>query len=169
MFHRRHLRYPQLVFGRARQAVRRGGVAFIVLACMGCTKVSAQEPASSPPPQVFVEQAQVEGVDEDWLSNDIEELCVLPADRPDSLEQACSELSRSFDAFMERTFEGDSLVRWRAAKDTQLELLGAMCTKAESLEVAACQIHALRHASIELRRMASELLVGCQQRYGPAG
>lgn len=169
MFPHRQARYPRLVLGLARQAVRRGELAFIVLASMSCTKAAGPEPSSSPPPQIFVEQAEIEGVDEDWLSNDMEELCVLPADRPDSLEEACSELPRSFDAFMERMFEGDTLARWRAAKEVQLELLGAMCTKADSLDVAACQIHALRHASVDLRRMASELLVGCQERYGPLG
>jgi hypothetical protein len=100
----------------------------------------------------------------------IEALCVLPDKKKIEKDQkkACAAVGAAHDKFMARHFSGEVLDKWNAAKGTAIPMTVAQCTKAVSVEVAACQVHALDTAPAEMKDEASALLRGCIEKFGPA-
>src|SRR5690349_14903540 len=99
----------------------------------------------------------------------IQTLIVLPEKMPKDLKQACNDVATAQDEFMMRNFEGEALEKWNAAKGTQLGMVKNNCAKAQSMEVPACQIHAMNSAPPELKKDLPELLKGCIDKFGPGG
>jgi hypothetical protein len=99
----------------------------------------------------------------------IQSLIVLPEKMPKNLKEACDEVAAAQDEFMKRHFEGEALTKWEAAKGTQLGMVKASCVKGQSVEVPACQIHAMNSATPELKKDLPELLKGCIDKFGAGG
>lgn len=96
-------------------------------------------------------------------------LCQLPEGK--KLEKdptkACAAVGEAHDRFMKKHFTGPVLEKWVAAKATAIPMTVAQCTKASSVEVAACQVYALDQAPAELKDDSSGLLRGCIDKFGP--
>lgn len=99
----------------------------------------------------------------------IQSLIVLPEKMPKNLEQACEQVATAQDEFMKRHFEGEAIEKWEAAKGTQLGMVKVNCSKAQSIEIPACQIHAMNSAPPELAKSLPELLKGCIDKFGSGG
>jgi hypothetical protein len=95
----------------------------------------------------------------------IQSLLVLPEKMPKDLKQACDQAANAQDEFMKRHFDGDALAKWEAAKGTQLGMVKASCAKMQSIEVPACQVHAMDNAPPELKKNLPELLKGCIDKF----
>ncbi|MEZ4448498.1 MAG: hypothetical protein R3B09_03385 [Nannocystaceae bacterium] len=104
---------------------------------------------------------------------DIDALAVLPETLPKKLDKACDERAKAEDEFMLKHYEGEVLDKWNAAKSTQLGFAKQGCVKTGSIEVAACQVNAMRSAPTELKKKLPELLKRCIDKFGggeaPAG
>jgi len=98
----------------------------------------------------------------------LEKVAVLPPKLPKKIDKACAEVGEAQDRFMQRMFTGEVLEKWTAAKGTQLPMTVMQCTKAGSLEVAACQAYALDNAPPELKEDVPEILKVCIDKFGPA-
>jgi hypothetical protein len=116
------------------------------------------------------ERAAAEQAEADKLAL-IQTLIALPEKMPKDLEHACDDVATAQDEFMKRHFEGEALSKWEAAKGTQLSMVKANCAKAQSIEVPACQTHAMNSAPPELKKSLPELLKGCIDKFsgGAAG
>lgn len=104
----------------------------------------------------------------------IDALAILPETLPKKLDKACDERAKAEDEFMLKHYEGEVLDKWNAAKTTQLGFAKQGCIKAGSIEVAACQVTAMRSAPVELKKKLPELLKRCIDKFGggaeaPAG
>lgn len=100
---------------------------------------------------------------------EIDALAVLPEALPKKLDKACDERAKAEDEFMLKHYEGDVVDKWNAAKSTQLGFAKQSCVKAGSIEVAACQINAMRSAPVELKKKLPDLLKRCMDKFGGGG
>lgn len=100
---------------------------------------------------------------------EIDALAVLPETLPKKLDKACDERAKAEDEFMLKHYEGDVVDKWNAAKSTQLGFAKQGCIKAGSIEVAACQIQAMRSAPVELKKKLPDLLKRCMDKFGGEG
>lgn len=96
----------------------------------------------------------------------IDALAVLPDPMPKKLDKACDERAKAEDEFMKKHYDGEALAKWEAAKATQLGFAKQNCVKGGSIEVAACQINAMRSAPSELRKKLPDLLKRCMDKFG---
>jgi hypothetical protein len=99
----------------------------------------------------------------------VQSLIVLPEKMPKDLKQACDEVTTAQDEFMKRNFDGEAIAKWDAAKETQLALVKTSCAKAQSIEIPACQTHAMNSAPPELKKELPELLKGCIDKFSAEG
>ncbi len=95
----------------------------------------------------------------------IDELCVLPEKMPKKLDKACEDAAKAQDEFMQKHYEGEALAKWNGAKSGQLQTATAMCTKAGSIEAAACQANALRNAPEEHKKALPDFLRRCMEKF----
>jgi len=98
----------------------------------------------------------------------VEALCVLPEALPKNLEKGCEAVSAAHDGFMLRNFADNAatIEKWNAGKTMQLGMTSAQCTKAGSIEVAACQANALSKAPVELKKQLPAFLRTCIDKFG---
>jgi len=98
----------------------------------------------------------------------IDALAVLPKKLPKKLKKACEAVVEANDAFMKKHYADDpkTLERWNMAKGTQLGMTRQQCIKEGSIEVAACQAHALQNAPAELKKDFAQLLLACKEKFG---
>lgn len=100
----------------------------------------------------------------------IEALAVLPPKLPKDIKKACEGVADAQLEFFKRVFEGPELEKLQAAQGTQRPMTVSSCTKLGSVEVAACQSHALSQAKVELKSEVSEIMRVCIEKFGkPAG
>ena len=122
---------------------------------------------AEPDPVVVEAEPEAEPEPEPELLTDIDALCVLPEVMPGSLDGACEAVSVEMDGFMQRGVEADSEARerWERAREVQLSMTIAQCMKVGSIEIAACQAHAMRRAAPELRGELPQLMMRCIERH----
>lgn len=75
------------------------------------------------------------------------ELVTVPSSLPADLKTACAQVSAAVDGFKAQRLSGSELDRWNAVKERDLEKIVESCTAKKSIEIAACQSHALGKAS----------------------
>lgn len=99
----------------------------------------------------------------------IEALCVMPDKKKIEKDpkKACAAVGAAHDKFMQKHFTAEVLEKWNAAKGTAVPMTVAQCTKASSVEVAACQVNALENAPVELKDESAGLMRGCIEKFGP--
>jgi hypothetical protein len=97
-------------------------------------------------------------------------LAVLPDKKKieKNTEKGCAAVGAAHDRFMQKHFTGEALEKWTSAKGTAIPMTIVNCTKAASVEVAACQVHALDNAPAELKDEASGIMRACIDKFGPA-
>jgi hypothetical protein len=95
-----------------------------------------------------------------------EKITIVPAKKPKKIEAACEEVGKAQDRFMQRLHTGEVLAKWNADKGAML-MTQAQCNKVGSIEVAACQIHALDQAPPELKEDALTILQKCTDKFAP--
>ena len=158
----------------------------VVIAALGCNPPPTKE-AKAAEEQKAKAQAEMEkGVAEQRKKREAEakakadkeaaykaaldKACVLPAKLPKKLNKACQAAGEAHDAFMKRQYADDAetLEKWSLAAGTQIKFTVSTCTKGGSLEVAACQKHALDNAPPELKEDATEILKTCIDKFGKA-
>lgn len=92
----------------------------------------------------------------------------LPAQMPKSLDVACAQASEAYDKFMQSKLQGTALEKWNSTKQVDLEKGLEHCKQLGSIEVAACQGHALTNppptATDEGGR---DLMLRCESKFGP--
>ena len=98
----------------------------------------------------------------------LDAITVLPKKMPKKLKAACEAVVEANDAFMKKHYADDpkTLERWNMAKGTQLGMTRQQCIKEGSLEVAACQAHALANAPAELKKDFAQILLTCKEKFG---
>jgi len=96
----------------------------------------------------------------------VKALAALPEEMPKDLEAACAAAAEAEDAFMNRMFEGNAVEQWNAAKDTQLGMRKANCTKQGNIEIPACQAKAMGDAPEEFAKKLPDILAACIEKYG---
>lgn len=96
----------------------------------------------------------------------IKALAALPEEMPKNLEAACDGVAAAQDEFMKRNFDGEGLAKWEEAKGTQMGMLKTGCVKAQSIEIAACQINAMNNAPPEFKKDLPDLLSACMDKFG---
>ncbi|MBL4688491.1 MAG: hypothetical protein JKY37_28135 [Nannocystaceae bacterium] len=98
----------------------------------------------------------------------VDAICVLPEKLPKKLDKACDEVSTAHDAFMVRLYseKPETIEKWTAGKTMQLSMTVAQCKKAGSLEVAACQAHALTQAGAEIKKELPAIFRTCIEKFG---
>jgi hypothetical protein len=114
------------------------------------------------------EKAKVEAAEK--LKTTLAALAVLPDKKKieKNAEKACAAVGAAHDRFMNKHFTGPDLEKWNSAKGTAVPMTIVNCTKAASVEVAACQAHALDNAPAELKDEASGIMRACIDKFGPA-
>jgi hypothetical protein len=91
----------------------------------------------------------------------------LPAELPPTLDKACAEMSAAYDAFMQSKLADTALARWQATKEVDLAKGVDHCKKTGSIEVAACQAHALRNPPpTATDKSGRDLLLRCEGKFG---
>jgi hypothetical protein len=96
----------------------------------------------------------------------LERITIVPDKKPKKLEAACAEVGSAQDRFMQRLHTGEVLAKWNADKGAML-MTQAQCNKVGSIDVAACQIHALDQAPPELKEDALAILQKCTDEFAP--
>lgn len=98
----------------------------------------------------------------------VDAVCVLPEKLPKKLDQGCDDVSAAHDAFMLRLYseKPETVEKWNAGKTMQLSMTVAQCKKAGSLEVAACQAHALGQAGSEIKKELPAIFRTCIEKFG---
>jgi hypothetical protein len=114
------------------------------------------------------EKAKLEAAEK--MKTTLAALAVLPDKKKieKNAEKACAAVGAAHDRFMQKHFTGEALEKWTAAKGTAIPMTIVNCTKAASVEVAACQAHALDNAPVELKDEASGIMRACIDKFGPA-
>jgi hypothetical protein len=110
------------------------------------------------------EQANKEA--EDRQRQAIDAVAVVPGVEVKDLTKACRAVAKAHDGFMHRHFDGEDLDKWTQSKDFQLDMTRKRCIKHGSVEVAACQKHALEHAGVALSKEVPALLMRCIDKFG---
>ena len=98
----------------------------------------------------------------------LDAICVLPETLPKKVDKACEEVATAQDGFMQRLYadKPETIEKWNNAKGTQIPLTVTQCKKAGSLEVAACQKHALESATVELKKEIPGIFRTCIDKFG---
>lgn len=109
---------------------------------------------------------QVEKDAEERLKQAIDEVAVVSKVEIKDLTKACKAVAKAHDAFMRRHFQGEELDKWTQSKDFQLDMTHKRCVKHGSVEVAACQKHALDNAGPELSKEVPAMFVRCIDKFG---
>jgi colicin import membrane protein len=99
------------------------------------------------------------------------EIITLPEKMPKSMDAACKELTEAYHEFTIKSLEADkddeAILRWyNEEKRFTLGARRGKCVKIDSLEAAACQVHALR-AAPPARGKDLEILTACVKKYAP--
>lgn len=95
----------------------------------------------------------------------IADLITLPRRMPSSLEGGCKAVAKAHDEFIRRFYDGAALERWNEAAGVPLIKTEADCKEIGSVEVAACQVHALSKAGPGLEKALPELLQACRDKF----
>jgi hypothetical protein len=93
-------------------------------------------------------------------------LAALPPELPKKHDQACKAMLTAYDKYMSSVLTGDLKTKWdTGGNEMQLEVFGVECKK-RSIEVAACQTHALGKMGPEHEKDMSEIFMRCVQKFG---
>ncbi len=98
----------------------------------------------------------------------VDGLCVLPEKLPKKLAKACDAVADANDKFMTRMYTGAALEKWEKAKQTQLGMTKAQCTKTGKVEVAACQMNAMNAAQEDMKKALPDIMRRCIEKFGSA-
>lgn len=94
-----------------------------------------------------------------------ESLITVPAEMPPDLETACKDMVAAYDEFTTSRLDDEELPRWTAVKARDLEKIAEHCLAQGSLEVAACEHHALRSATPDfVASDATHILSQCEDK-----
>jgi hypothetical protein len=110
------------------------------------------------------EQAKKEA--EEQMNQAIDAVAVVPKVEIKDLTKACKAVAKAHDGFMNRHFDGEELDKWTQSKQFQLDMTRKRCVKHGSVEIAACQKHALENAGPELSKEVPALLMRCIDKFG---
>jgi hypothetical protein len=94
--------------------------------------------------------------------------CSLPPTMPKQLDAACALVGEAWDAFMQRRWgdDPDVIAKWNESRSGQLPFALTQCKKMGSIEVAACQAHALKTLPLEIDAEAPEVMAHCADTCG---
>jgi hypothetical protein len=110
------------------------------------------------------QKAKVEA--EAKLQGEIERLCVVPADDPKDLVAACDAVGKAHDAYVRRSGDAEAITAWDGGEsERQIPMTVVQCTQADSVEVAACQRHALDGLGPEMKDYIKDFLRACIEKY----
>lgn len=98
----------------------------------------------------------------------VDKLCELPENLPTKIVKACDQVANANDEFMKRMYTGDALEKWEKAKQMQLGMTKAQCTKAGKVEVAACQMNAMNLAQEDMKKALPDIMRRCIEKFGSA-
>jgi chromosome segregation ATPase len=98
----------------------------------------------------------------------VDALCVLPEKLPKKMTKACDQVAEANDKFMKRMYTGDALAKWEKAKQMQLGMTKAQCTKTGKIEVAACQMNAMNTAQEDMKKSLPDIMRRCIEKFGSA-
>jgi hypothetical protein len=105
---------------------------------------------------------------ENRLQQAIDAMAVVPTVEIQDVAKACKAVAKAHDGFMHKHFDGEELDKWTQSKEFQLDMTRKRCIKHGSVEVAACQKHALENAGPELSKEVPALLMRCIDKFGKA-
>jgi hypothetical protein len=92
-------------------------------------------------------------------------LAALPPKLPKKQDQACKAMLTAYDEYMSSVLTGDLKTKWdTGGNEMQLKLFGAECKK-RSIEVTACQTHALGKMGPEHEKDMSAIFMRCVQKF----
>lgn len=100
---------------------------------------------------------------------EIEKITVPAGDAPTETKAACEAMRAAYDEFMQKRLAGnkDELARWNVMKPLDLDKQVESCVAADQSRVVACQINALRTASLEVGRDRVEgVMATCTKKHG---
>lgn len=98
----------------------------------------------------------------------VDALLVVPKKIPRKLRlpKACAKVTKAYDAFMHRLYDGKVIQQWDdGAKKMPLTMTKQKCLKG-NVSVALCQINALEKATPELKKQAPAIFRGCFDKFG---
>jgi hypothetical protein len=98
----------------------------------------------------------------------VDALCVLPEKLPKKVAKACDQVAEANDEFMKRMYAGAALEKWEKAKQMQLGMTKAQCTKTGKVEVAACQMNAMNTAQDDMKKALPDIMRRCIEKFGSA-
>ena len=97
-------------------------------------------------------------------------LITVPSELPADLETACKDMVSAYDEFTTSRLNEEELPRWTAVKARDLEKIEEHCVAQGSLEVAACENHALRSATSDfVASDATHILSQCEDKIASGG
>lgn len=98
----------------------------------------------------------------------VDAICVLPEKLPKKLDKACDAVGVAHDGFMQKHYGAnpETIKKWNGAKQMQLGMTTAQCTKSGSIEVAACQANGLNTAPTELKKQIPAIFKRCIDKFG---
>lgn len=100
---------------------------------------------------------------------EIDKITVPAADAPTEIKAACEAMRGAYDGYMQKRLVGnkDELDRWNVMKPLDLDKSVETCVASNQPRVTACQINALRTASLEVGRDRVEaLMTTCTSKHG---
>lgn len=87
----------------------------------------------------------------------------LPKKRPKGFGAACDAMLKEYDAFMQKTLEGDALAKWKSqAKEHRFPVLRRACHK-RAVEVVVCETQVLKKAPAEVE--IDHIMRVCQEKF----
>lgn len=104
-------------------------------------------------------------------ADELEAITKVSGPLPD-LETGCRDVAAALDEYTQKRLRADDfeLEHWNAVKEPDLRKIAQTCLDAKSPEIAACEAHALRNASLMRFGLGGEAAIidHCTKRYGDA-
>lgn len=100
---------------------------------------------------------------------EIEKITVPAGDAPTDIKAACDAMRGAYDEFMQKRLAGnaDEFARWNVMKPLDLDKRVESCVADNQGKVTACQINALRTASLEVTRdRVDGVMATCTKKHG---
>jgi hypothetical protein len=100
---------------------------------------------------------------------EIDKITVPAGDAPTDIKAACEAMRGAYDDFMQKRLAGnaDELARWNVMKPLDLDKRVEACVADNQSKVVACQLNALRTASLEVTRDRIDgVMATCTKKHG---
>jgi hypothetical protein len=100
------------------------------------------------------------------LQGEIERLCIVPDDVPKDFVAACDAVGKAHDEYVRRSGDPEAIAEWDGGgSERHIPMTVVQCTQADSVEVAACQKHALDGLGPEMKDHIKDFLRACIDKY----